>query len=50
MGNFFEQISQADAAANAGGFPFEGMPAFRPQTIDGVDYWVLAAYFVEPGQ
>jgi hypothetical protein len=41
-------ISQSDAAANGGGYPFDQMSAFRPQTIDGVDYWVLAAYFVEP--
>ncbi|CAG0918062.1 unnamed protein product [Notodromas monacha] len=43
-------ISQADAEANSGGFPFEAQPAFRPDNIDGVDYWVLTAYFVDPAQ
>ncbi|CAG0921509.1 unnamed protein product [Notodromas monacha] len=45
-----DEISQADAEANSGGFPFEAQPAFRPDNIDGVDYWVLTAYFVDPAQ
>lgn len=43
-------ISQADGEANSGGFPFDAQPVFRPDTINEVDYWVLAAYFIEPAQ